>query len=53
MEGGWAEVMGKSMMGWGFFGAAAIALGLAKSATELAVKHAKERMIGGQPIGVH
>ncbi|MBI4765201.1 MAG: acyl-CoA dehydrogenase family protein [Deltaproteobacteria bacterium] len=53
MEGGWAEVMGKSMMGWGFFGAAAIAVGLAISASELAIKHARERMIAGQPIGVH
>ncbi len=52
-EGGWAEVMGKSMMGWGFFGAAATSLGLAKSASELAIKHARERMIAGQPIGVH
>lgn len=53
VEGGWTEVMGKSMMGWGFFGAAAISLGLAKSASELAIKHARERMIAGQPIGVH
>ena len=53
MEGGWAEVMGKSMTGWGFLGAAAIAVGLAKSASDLAIKHARERLIAGQPIGVH
>ncbi|MFZ5866565.1 MAG: acyl-CoA dehydrogenase family protein [Thermodesulfobacteriota bacterium] len=52
-EGGMAEIMGKVMMGWGFFGAAAISVGIAKSATEIAVKHAKERTISGQPIGVH
>jgi butyryl-CoA dehydrogenase len=52
-EGGWAEVMGKAMMGWGFFGAAAISVGIAKSASQLATKHAKERVIAGQPIGVH
>ena len=27
VEGGWAEIMGKAMMGWGFFGAAAICCG--------------------------
>jgi alkylation response protein AidB-like acyl-CoA dehydrogenase len=53
VEGGMAEIMGKAMMGWGFFGAAAISVGIAKSATEIAVKHAKERTISGQPIGVH
>ena len=52
-EGGMAEIMGKAMMGWGFFGAAAISVGIAKSATEIAVKHAKERTISGQPIGIH
>ncbi len=52
-EGGWAEIMGKAMMGWGFFGAAAISVGVAESATEIAVRHAKERTIAGQPIGVH
>jgi butyryl-CoA dehydrogenase len=52
-EGGMAEIMGKAMMGWGFFGAAGISVGIAKAATEIAVKHAKERTIAGQPIGVH
>lgn len=53
VEGGMAEIMGKAMMGWGFFGAAAISVGIAKAATEIAVNHAKERTISGQPIGVH
>lgn len=53
VEGGWAEIMGKAMIGWGFYGAAAISVGIAEAATEMAVKHAKERTIAGQPIGVH
>ncbi len=53
VEGGMAEIMGKAMMGWGFFGAAGISVGIGKAATEIAIKHAKERTIGGQPIGNH
>lgn len=53
VEGGWADVMGKTMMGWGFFGAAALSVGIANAATTIAAKHARERMISGQPIGVH
>ncbi len=52
-EGDGAQVIGKTVVGWGFFGAAAISLGIAKSATECAIKHAKQRTIAGQPIGVH
>ena len=52
-EGEGTQVIGKSVVGWGFFGAAAISTGIADSAVTLAVKHAKERMIAGQPIGVH
>jgi butyryl-CoA dehydrogenase len=52
-EGEGTQVIGKTVVGWGFFGAAAISLGIAKSATELAVEHAKKRMIAGQPIGAH
>jgi alkylation response protein AidB-like acyl-CoA dehydrogenase len=52
-EGEGTQVIGKTVVGWGFFGAAAISLGIAKSATELAIEHAKERMIAGQPIGIH
>jgi alkylation response protein AidB-like acyl-CoA dehydrogenase len=52
-EGEGTQVIGKTVVGWGFFGAAAISVGAAKSAVELSVKHAKERTITGQPIGVH
>jgi alkylation response protein AidB-like acyl-CoA dehydrogenase len=52
-EGEGAQVIGQTVVGWGFFGAAAISAGIAKSATELSIKHAKERTIGGQPIAVH
>jgi alkylation response protein AidB-like acyl-CoA dehydrogenase len=47
------QVIGKAVVGWGFFGAAAISVGIAKSATDLSVRHAKERTIAGQPIAVH
>jgi alkylation response protein AidB-like acyl-CoA dehydrogenase len=47
------QVIAKAVVGWGFFGAAAISVGLAKSATDLSVRHAKERTIAGQPIAVH
>jgi len=52
-EGEGMQVLGKAVMGWGLFGAAAISVGIAKMATELAIKHAKERTISGQPIAVH
>lgn len=52
-EGEGTQIMGKSVIGWGFFGAAAISVGIAKSATDLAIKHAKERIIAGQPIAAH
>ena len=52
-EGEGAKVIGQTVVGWGFFGAAAISVGIAKSATELSIKHAKERTIDGQPIAVH
>jgi len=52
-EGEGTQVIGKTVVGWGFFGASAISVGIAKSATDLSVKHAKERTIRGQPIGVH
>ena len=52
-EGEGTQIIGKAVIGWGFFGAAAISVGIAKSATELAIKHAKERTIAGQPIAVH
>jgi len=52
-EGEGTQIIGKTVIGWGFFGAAAISVGIAKSATELAIKHAKERIIAGHPIAVH
>ncbi len=52
-EGEGTQVIGKTVVGWGFFGAAAISLGIAASALSLSVKHAKERSIAGQPIGTH
>jgi len=52
-EGEGGVVLGKTVIGWGFFGAAAISVGIARSATELAIKHASERTIAGQPIALH
>jgi len=52
-EGEGTQVLGKTVMGWGFFGAAAISVGIAQAATDLSIKHAKERIIAGQPIAVH
>jgi alkylation response protein AidB-like acyl-CoA dehydrogenase len=52
-EGEGTQIIGKSVVGWGFFGAAAISVGIARSATELAIEHARKRTIAGQPIGVH
>jgi len=52
-EGEGTQIIGKTVIGWGFFGAAAISVGIARSATELAIKHAKERTIAGQPIAAH
>ena len=52
-EGEGTQLIGKTVIGWGFFGAAAISTGIAKASVELAIRHAKERTIGGQPIGTH
>jgi len=52
-EGEGIQIIGKALVGWGFYGAAAISAGLAVAATDLAVKHVKERTIGGQPIAIH
>lgn len=53
VEGGGTHVIGQTVIGWGFFGAAGISVGIAQSAVDLSVKHAKERTIADQPIGVH
>lgn len=47
-EGEGTQVIGKTVIGWGFYGAAAISIGIAGAATEIAIKHAKERTIAGQ-----
>lgn len=52
-EGEGPQVIGKAVIGWGFYGAAAISAGIARAATEIAIRHAKERTIAGQPIAVH
>ncbi|MHA1959803.1 MAG: acyl-CoA dehydrogenase family protein [Candidatus Thorarchaeota archaeon] len=52
-EGDGMQVIGKTVVGWGFYGAAGISTGIARSAVDLSVKHAKERKIAGQPIAVH
>lgn len=52
-EGEGAQIIGKAVIGWGFFGAAAISAGIAAFATELAIKHARERIIAGQPLAAH
>lgn len=53
IEGGGLQVIAQNVIGWGFFGAAGISAGIALAAVDLAVKHAKQRTIAGQPIGVH
>ncbi len=52
-EGEGLDVIGKSVVGWGFYGAAAISSGLASAALAKAVNHAKNRTIAGHPIGIH
>lgn len=52
-EGEGTQIIGKSVVGWGFFGAAAISVGIAKAALEASVGHAKTRTIAGLPIGAH
>ena len=52
-EGEGSQVIAKAVVGWGFFGVAAISVGIARSATNLSIKHAKERTIAGRPIAVH
>jgi len=53
VEGGGLQVIGQSVIGWGFFGAAGISVGIAQAAVDLTLLHARERTIAGQPIGVH
>lgn len=53
VEGQGMQIMAGSIAGWGIFGAAAIAMGIAREATEAALRHARERVIAGTPIGDH
>lgn len=50
-EGEGLKVVSQAIIGFGFYGAAAISLGLAQAALDAALKHAKERVIAGEPIG--
>jgi butyryl-CoA dehydrogenase len=52
-EGEGLQVIGETVVGWGFFGAAALSVGIASAAGDIAIRHSKERTIAGQPIGVH
>ncbi len=52
-EGGGMQVIGNAVVGWGFFGAAGISVGIAQSAVDISVRHAGERTIAGRPIAVH
>jgi butyryl-CoA dehydrogenase len=50
-EGEGLKAVSQAIIGFGFFGAAAISLGLAQAALNASLKHAKERIIAGNPIG--
>jgi butyryl-CoA dehydrogenase len=50
-EGEGLKVVSQAIIGFGFYGAAAISSGLAQAALDAALKHAKERVIAGEPIG--
>ena len=52
-EGEGLKVVSQAIIGFGFFGAAAISLGLAQVALDTSLKHAKERLIAGTPIGTN
>jgi alkylation response protein AidB-like acyl-CoA dehydrogenase len=52
-EGSGLQVIGQSVVGWGFFAASGISVGIAAAAVETAVRHARERTIAGQVIGTH
>lgn len=52
-EGEGLKIVPQAIIGFGFFGAAAISLGIAQSALDASLKHAKERVIAGTPIGAN
>jgi butyryl-CoA dehydrogenase len=52
-EGEGLKIVAQAIIGFGFFGAAAISLGIAQAALDASIKHAKERIIAGNPIGAN
>ncbi|OGW70270.1 MAG: hypothetical protein A3J72_06565 [Nitrospirae bacterium RIFCSPHIGHO2_02_FULL_40_19] len=52
-EGEGLKIVAQAIIGFGFFGAAAISLGIAQAALDASIKHAKERVIAGNPIGAN
>ena len=52
-EGEGLKNVTQAIIGFGFFGAAAISLGLAQAALDASIKHARERVIAGNPIGAN
>ena len=52
-EGEGLKVVAHAIIGFGFFGASAISLGIAQAAFDASIKHAKERVIAGNPIGAN
>jgi alkylation response protein AidB-like acyl-CoA dehydrogenase len=52
-EGEGLKAVSQAIIGFGFFGAAAISLGIAQAALDASIKHVKERVIAGNPIGAN
>jgi butyryl-CoA dehydrogenase len=52
-EGEGLKIVSQVIIGFGFLGAAAISLGIAQAALDASLKHAKERVIAGNPIGAN
>ncbi len=52
-EGKGLQLVGAVVSQLAMFGMAAIALGIAQSALDASIKHGRERIIAGQPIGVN
>lgn len=52
-EGEGLKVLGSIVGGFMMFGASALSLGIAEAALEASVRHARQRIIAGKPIGSH
>lgn len=52
-EGSGLQIVANAIVGFAFLGAAAISLGIAQAALDASIKHGKERIIAGHPIGAH